>query len=332
MQRISVLAFLLFGLTFFGQAASPDSLEVASGDTSGTGPLLDNARRQKPAADEPARSIRVNTDMTLVPVTVTDAFGHNVRGLEKQNFRVFENSELRSIVAFSREDAPISVGLIFDSSRSMRDKFKMARDAASQLLQQLTPDDEAFLVTVSTRAELRQDFTANVGEISDALVFTNPDGSTSLLDGVNLGLERMKKAHTPRKALVVVSDGGDNTSRYTLQEMLAKAVEAGTFIYTICLFQDPQTREEVAGPDLLAGLAQKTGGMTFFVKDREMNSLGQVMGEIGVTLHNQYVLGYYPPENAQTGKYRKIKVQLLLPKGMPEMRIYARTGYYAPER
>src|SRR5262249_36034905 len=258
--------------------------------------------------------------------------GRNVRGLEKQNFRIFENAEQRSIVTFSREDAPISVGLIFDTSRSMRDKFKMARDAASQLLRQLTPEDEVFLVTVSTRAELRQDFTSNTGEIADALVFINPDGSTSLLDGVNLGLEHMKKAHTPRKALVVVSDGGDNTSRYTLSELLSRAVEANTLIYTICLFQDPQSSEEVGGPDLLANVAQKTGGITFFVKDREMNGLGEVMGTIGVTLHNQYVLGYYPPENGPAGKYRKIKVQLLLPKGMPEMRIYARTGYYAPER
>jgi Ca-activated chloride channel homolog len=212
----------------------------------------------------------------------------------------------------------------------MRDKFKMAREAASQLLGQLTADDEAFVVTVSNRAELRQDFTSNTGEIADALVFINPDGSTSLLDGVNLGLDHLKKAHTPRKALVVVSDGGDNNSRYTLHELLSKATEADILIYTICLFQDPQTKEELAGPGLLADLAQKTGGITFFVKDREINSLGQVMGTIGVTLHNQYVLGYYPPENGPAGKYRKIKVQLLLPKGMPEMHIYARTGYYAP--
>lgn len=283
-------------------------------------------------ANKPARSIRVNTDLTLVPVTVTDAFGRNVRGLEKQNFRVFEDAEQRSIVAFGREDAPISVGLIFDSSGSMKDKFKMTREAASQLLNQLTADDEAYLVTVSTLAQLREDFTSDTGEVSDALVFTNPDGSTSLLDGANLGLEQMKKAHRPRKALVIVSNGGENNSRYTLTELLARAVEAGTLIYTVCLFQDPQTREERAGPDLLADLAQKTGGMAFFLKDRETNNLGQVMGTIGVTLHNQYVLGYYPPENGPAGKYRKIKVQLLLPKGMPELHIYARAGYYAPER
>lgn len=334
MRITTVLTLSLFGSIFLGHAASLDTAEVTSAESSGTGPLLDSARRQKEPlpANEPARSIRVNTDLTLVPVTVTDSFGRNVRGLEKQNFRVFENAEQRSIVAFGREDAPVSVGLIFDSSRSMTDKFKMAREAASQLLGQLTADDEAFLVTASTRAELRQDFTSNAGEIADALVFTNPDGSTSLLDGVNLGLEHLKKSHTPRKALVVVSDGGENNSRYTLRELLARAVEADTLIYTICLFQDPQSTEELAGPDLLANLARKTGGITFFVKDKEMNSLGQVMATIGVTLHNQYVLGYYPPENGPASKYRKIKVQLLLPKGMPELHIYAGTGYYAPER
>jgi VWFA-related protein len=129
---------------------------------------------------------------------------------------------------------------------------------------------------------------------------------------------------------VVVSDGRENNSRYALSELLARAVEADTLIHTICLFQDPQTTEELGGPGLLADLAQKTGGITFFVKDKEINTPRQVMGTIGVTLHNQYVLGYYPPENGPSGKYRKIKVQLLLPKGMPEMRIYARTRYYAP--
>jgi len=202
MRITSVLALLLSGSIFLGQAAAPNSPKAPLGNSSGPGPLLDNPRRQKtPPANEPPRSIRVNRDMTLVPVTVTDTFGRNVQGLQKQNFRVFENSEQRSIVSFGREDAPVSVGLVFDSSRSMKDKFQIAREAASQLLQQLTPDDEAFLVTVSTTAELRQDFTSNAGEISDALVFTNPDGSTSLLDGVNLGLEHLKKAHTPRKAL-----------------------------------------------------------------------------------------------------------------------------------
>ena len=123
-----MLARPLLGSIFLGQAATADSPEAPSGNVPGPGPLLDNARRVKaPPADEPARSIRVSADMTLLPVTVTDAYGCNVQGLEKQNFRAFENAEQRSIVAFSREDAPVSVRLIFDSNNSMRDKFHMGK-------------------------------------------------------------------------------------------------------------------------------------------------------------------------------------------------------------
>jgi Ca-activated chloride channel homolog len=296
------------------------------------GPLVDSVRaaRTSSAPKGPEASIRIDTDLTLVPVTVTDTHGRNVRGLDRQNFRVFDGSEPRPIVAFSREDAPVSVGLIFDSSRSMRDKFTAARDAAARLFQQLNPDDEAFLVTVSDEAVLKHDFTTNLGDVGDALVFAGPDGATSLLDGIYLGIEHMKKAHNPRKALIVVSDGGENNSRYTLRELVGKAVESDTLIYTVCLFRNPQALEEIDGPSLLEDLAAKTGGMWFLTK--ELNDFGNIMSTIGVTLHNQYVLGYHPPENAPSGKYRKIKVQLLLPPGMPPLQIYARAGYYTPQK
>ncbi|MBV8729575.1 MAG: VWA domain-containing protein [Acidobacteriia bacterium] len=272
----------------------------------------------------------MDADLTLVPVIVTDEHGRNVRGLAKQNFRVFDGTEQRPIVAFSREDAPVSVGLIFDSSRSMRDKFKAARDAANRLFRQLNPEDEAFLVTVADRSVLRQDFTSNLGEVGDALTFVGPDGTTSLLDGIYLGLEHMKKAHNPRKALVVVSDGGENNSRFTFQELLEKAVESDTLVYTICLFQNPQSLEEMDGPNLLQNLAAKTGAMPFLSKN--LNDFGGIMETIGVTLHNQYVLGYYPPDNAPSGKYRKIRVQLMVPPGMPPMQIYSRAEYYMPQK
>jgi Ca-activated chloride channel family protein len=138
----------------------------------------------------------------------------------------------------------------------------------------------------------------------------------------------MKKARNPRKALVVVSDGGDNNSRYTLRELLARAIEAGTLIYTVGLHQNPQTQEEMAGPALLENLSEKTGGLNFSITD--MKDLGTTMSMIGVTLHNQYVLGYYPPPNVPSGKYRKITVELLVPKGTPRLQVYARNGYYVP--
>ncbi|PWT97862.1 MAG: VWA domain-containing protein [Terriglobia bacterium] len=312
MRNIPVLLFLITGAVF------------AAGPSDSHGPRLLDV----PPPVSPGASLRVDVDMTLVPVSVTDQLGRNVRGLDKHNFRVYDGSEPRPIAAFSQQDAPVSVGLVFDSSRSMTDKYKTARAAVSDLFQQLNPEDEAFLVTVSDRADLRQDFTKNLGDVENALLFVHPAGTTSLLDGVYRALVNMKKAHNPRKALVIVSDGGDNNSRYGLRELLNYAAESNTLIYTIGIFENPQSPEEDSGPQLLSYLAKKTGGIEFVIQD--LKNIGTAMGAIGVTLHNQYVIGYYPPENAPRGKYRKIKVQLLVPPGMPPMQIYARSGYYTP--
>jgi Ca-activated chloride channel homolog len=275
-------------------------------------------------------SIRIDVNMALVPVTVLDTLGHNVTGLDRENFRVFDGSEQRPIVAFAQTDAPVSVGLIFDCSRSMREKFKIARDAPTELYKRLNPDDESFLITVSDRPQVRQDFTSEFNDIQNALLFTNPDGTTSLLDGVYLGLQQLKKAHNPRKALIVVSDGGDNNSRYSLRELAALAAESDTQIFSICLFEHPMTVEEQEGPQLLTKLAQSSGGINYMIS--KVDEMQSAFGKVGVTLHNQYVLGYYPPENAPSGKYRKITVQLLVPAGLPRLHVYSRNGYYVPER
>ena len=277
-----------------------------------------------------AANIRVNVNMALVPVTVLDTRGQNVVGLDRENFRVFDGTEQMPIVAFGQTDAPVSVGLIFDSSSSMREKFKIARQAPAELFKQLNPDDESFLITVAEQPTLKQDFTSEFGEIQNALMFTNPQGTTSLLDGVYLGLQHLKKAKNPRRALIVVSDGGDNNSRYTLRELSALAAESDTQIFAICLWEKPQTTEEISGPELLSQLARSSGGINYLITS--INDMRTAFGKVGVTLHNQYVLGYYPPENAPAGKYRKITVQLLVPTGLPKLSVYSRNGYFVPER
>jgi Ca-activated chloride channel homolog len=321
MRRI-VISTLFCSIIIF--TASP-----AAGPGDADGPrLLEEQAAPAPFTTATNNSIRVDVDMTLVPVTVTDQFGRNVSGLGRKNFQIYDESEPRPIAAFSRQDAPVSVGIVFDCSRSMRDKFQTSRTAASELFEQLNPDqDEAFLVTVSDSAVLRHDFTSNFGDIGDALTFVHPDGTTSLLDGAYLALSHMQKARNPRKAVIIVSDGGDNNSRYTLKELLRKAVESDVLIYTIGIFQNPESPEEVQGPELLESLSEKTGGRGFTV---DAASVGAAMSTIGETLHNQYLLGYYPPQNAPSGKYRKIKVKLRVPAGMPRLQIYARAGYYVP--
>jgi len=268
--------------------------------------------------------------MALVPVTVLDTSGHNVLGLDRENFRVFDGTELRPIVTFGQSDAPVSIGLIFDCSRSMREKYKIARQAPAELFNQLNPDDESFLVTVADRPQLKQNFTSAFSDIQNALLFTNPDGTTSLLDGVYMGLQQLKKGHNPRKALVVVSDGGDNNSRYTLRELTALAAEADVQIFSICLYDQPQTAEEADGPELLTKLTAASGGINYLITD--VNQMRTAFGKVGVTLHNQYVIGYYPPDNAPCGKYRKITVKVMVPAGLPKLKIYARNGYFVPEK
>jgi len=304
---------------------------VAADDENG--PRLLEKTRQRPtqiANAAIAPSIRVDVNMALVPVTVLDTMGHNVLGLDRDNFRVIDGSQPVPIVSFGQSDAPVSVGLIFDCSRSMRDKFRIARLAPAQLYKQLNPDDESFLITVAETATLKQDFTSAFNDIQNALLFSNPTGTTSLLDGVYMGLQHIKKAKNPRKALIVVSDGGDNNSRYTLQELAKIAQESDTQIFSICLFEKPQTMEEFDGPALLTKLAQASGGINYMIQGP--NDMHTAFGKVGVTLHNQYVIGYYPPENAPAGKFRKVTVQLLVPKGLPKLQIYSRNGYFVPDK
>jgi Ca-activated chloride channel homolog len=285
------------------------------------------ALRKNPSVNAPP-AIRVDVKLALVPVTVMDLMGRNVLGLAADNFRVLDGTQLRPIVSFSRQDAPISVGLVFDCSRSMADKFAISREAPGHLFAQLNPQDEAFLITVADSATARNDYTANYEEIQNSLLFTHPNGSTSLLDGVYLGLQKLKHAHNPCRALVIVSDGGDNNSRYTLHELADLAVESDAQIFAICLSYNPATEEEVRGPDLLNKISNLTGGMRFMIAD--VNRLRNAMSRIGVTLHNQYVLGIVPPHEAPQGKYRRIKVQLVMPVGTPRLQLFARSSYYVP--
>lgn len=321
MQRFRVA--LLLSISFFTAGSADQSVEAG-------GPRFLESRKGLPATHGPDASIRADVNMTLVPVTVMDQRGRYVRGLRRSNFRILDGAGPLSIAAFTQEDAPLSVGLIFDSSGSMSNKFDAARGAATELLRQLHSEDESFIVTVSYNAALAHGFTSNVNDIGSALLFTHANGTTSLLDGVYLGITEMKKARNPRRALIVVSDGGDNRSRYTLRDLLNLAAESDTLIYGIGVFLDPQSQEEVNGPDLLARLSDSTGGLTFTAHDPE--SVRAAISYIAASLRNQYVLGYYPPPIVADGKYHKVHIQLILPKGTPKLQVYSRRGYYAPER
>ena len=276
------------------------------------------------------RPLKVAVDLVLVPVTITDPMNRLVTGLDKDNFQLFEGSSKEEIKSFSSEDAPVSLGVIFDSSGSMSSKMDRAKEAVTEFFKTANPQDEFFMVTFSDEPEMVTDFTSSVEEIQDKLLYTFPQKRTALLDAIYMGVSKMRQAKFPKKALLIISDGGDNHSRYTENEIKALVKEADVMVYAIGIYDRYfQSQEEQLGPQLLGEVAELTGGRAFTVENP--NDLADVATKIGVELRNQYVLGYRPSKGVRDGKWRKIKVKLLPPKGLPPLRVYARTGYFAPE-
>ena len=275
------------------------------------------------------KPLRVDVDLVLVPVTVTDQFNRLVTGLDKDNFMLAEANRLQQIKYFSSEDAPVSLGVIFDVSGSMADKIDKARDAVIEFFKTANPQDEFFLITFADKPELLQDFTSSIEDVQGRLVYAVPKGRTALFDAVYYGINKMKDAKNSKKALLIISDGGDNRSRYTDSEIKSLVREADVQIYAIGLFGN-NTPEEVRGPYMLSELTDATGGRTFPISD--VNELSDVAVKIGVELRNQYVLGYRPTNAARDGKWRKIKIKLNPPKGLPQLQVHAKTGYYAPQQ
>lgn len=275
-----------------------------------------------------AKPLRVDVDLVLVPVTVTDSMNRLVTGLEKENFALLDNGEKQTIATFSSEDAPISLGIVLDMSGSMANKIEKAREAVKEFLRLANPEDEFFLIAFSDKPRLAADFTTRMEDIEEQLVYSTPHGRTALLDAIYLGISKMKRARHQRKALLVLSDGGDNRSRYTENEIKSIVKEADVQMYGIGIFDYmPRTDEERFGPQLLAEVTEATGGRTINVD--HPNELTDAATKIGLELRNQYVLGFRPTRPAHDGRWRKVKVRLNAPKGLPVLSVYAKTGYYA---
>jgi len=294
-----------------------------------TGPLI-----YKPPPESKTShvaEIRKDVNLVLVNATVTDPYGRLVTGLDQENFRVFEDGKEQEIMRFAEDDVPISIGMIFDVSGSMSDKIAKSRMAAVQFFKTANPADEFFLVDFADRAELATMFTSSIEELQNRLLFSAPKGMTALLDAVYLGMSEMKGARNARKALLIISDGGDNHSRYDYSDVKRFLRETDVQIYAIGIV-DPdacdRTPEECAGPGFLQGLASMTGGRSFTVKN--LDDLGDIATKISMELRNQYVVGYRPRNTTRDGKWRKIKVKIRPPRGLPPLTVYSRYGYYAP--
>ncbi len=272
----------------------------------------------------PPVDLRVDVPLVQIPVHVTTPLGSSVTDLKSENFRLFEDGVEQKITHFSSEDAPISIGMLFDASGSMRNKIRKASEAAAEFFKTANADDEFFLIEFNERPRLAVPFTRDSETLYRHIARTKPVGRTSLLDAIHLAMLEMKSAKNLRKAIVIFSDGGDNRSRYTESEIKFAMREADVQVYAMGIF-DPddvpkKTPEERNGPKLLGQLAEETGGRHFPVNN--LDELPDVCARIGAELRYQYMLGYTPSKGDEVSGYRHVKVEVASP-----LHAYYRTGY-----
>jgi Ca-activated chloride channel homolog len=288
-------------------------------------------RPTKPAPKEELQrpaDIRINSNLVLIPVSVNDALNRPVSGLEKENFQVFDEKLPQKITTFAMDDEPIAAGLVFDTSGSMGDKLRLSRMAAAVFFKIADPDDEFFLVEFDSQPRLVVPLTKDTGWIENELIFSRSHGSTSLLDAIYMALQEMHKSRKNKRTLLIISDGGDNNSRYTVKEVTNLIQESDVLIYAIGVFGGGSTVEEAGGPELLARIAEQTGGRMFYARPPELPDVAKA---IGIELRNRYILGYSPENQAHDGKYHHVTVKLLPPRGMPRLQAHWRVGYTASD-
>jgi Ca-activated chloride channel family protein len=268
----------------------------------------------------------------MVSVTVTDAMNHPVNGLRREDFSIYEQGTAQQIRYFSEEDTPISVGLILDFSKSMTNKIETERMAVTQFFQNANPEDDYFVITISDRPNLIATSTQSIDALQSELGLAVPDGRTALLDGIYLGVAQMNSARYARRALLIISDGGDNNSHYSLNEIKAIVRESDIAVYAIGLFDTAlfKTFEEYMGKKWLEGITGATTGRTLTIDN--LANLPAVAANISQELRDQYVLAYKPQNCAADGKWRKIRVRVAAPQGGPPLRAYYKRTYLIPKK
>ena len=324
----ALVAFLCGCIIAFGQS---DPKDAAAKDAASNSTTSNNTTSNNTTA------FRADSTLVLVPVSVTDPSNRYVLGLAKEDFRLFEDDVEQKVTHFSNEDAALSIGLLVDTSGSMGAKLDTSRRAVSEFLKTLNTADQAFLIEFSDQAQLAVPLTNDAGAIESAMTSATSGGLTALLDAVHMGLQEMKRAKNPRKALLIISDGGDNNSRFTSTQIADLVREADVQIYAMGVFEPTLSfglsapglgAAEMSGPKLLAEIAEQTGGRALAATN--LRELPGVAERIGIELRNQYVLAYTPQNPVRDGKYRKIEVKVQQPKALPSLKARWRLGYYAP--
>jgi Ca-activated chloride channel homolog len=292
------------------------------------------SRETRPTdASFPEPTLRVDSSLVLIPAQVTTHEGAPIMDLKRKDFRIFEDGAEQQISYFAKDDAPVSIGLLLDSSGSMRNKKQKSSEAAAAFFRTANSEDEFFLIEFDDRPKLVLPFTKDTDLLYHEISHARPYGRTSLFDAIHMALGVMKGAHYERKALVIVSDGGDNRSRRTFTAIKGDMLEADVQLYAMGIF-DPagasqSSPEEAEGPQVLDNLAEVTGGRHFPVMNA--GTLPEVSTRIGQLLRNRYLLGYNPTNTSRDGRYRGIKLDLAAAPD-PGVHVQYRKGYYAPQQ
>lgn len=293
-------------------------------------PVPTPALSTEPADESNEVPVRVKTDLVTLTLTVQDNFGRYVTGLAKEAFSVTDNNQPQDITFFSDADAPISVGILFDVSGSMSgDKINKARKALSRFLLTSHPSDEYFLIAFNSRAQLLLDRSRDADAVLRKLTLIQPKEDTALYDAVYLGIEKVTRGSHQKRALLIISDGQDNASRYNFGEVRRLMRESDVVTYTVGIVGkgDSSSALGMQGQAFLDEISSVTGGKSFYPEsDVEMD---EIFERIAIELRHQYTIGYIPKDFEPDGKWRKVKTKVKPPRGYPRLTVRGRDGYYA---
>ena len=304
--------------------AIPAFLAIAAVAMLAQGPQVSIESRQKAKADDtPRPDVRIDSSLVLIPVSLSDQLGRPVAGLEKKHFRIIDNKEPQSIATFSMDDGPVALGLVFDTSSSMSRNLAAARRAAALFVGMANPGDQFLLVEFDSAPRMTVPLTEDLAHIKYELTFNQSRGQTAMIDGVYMAMNEIKKSKAERKALILVSDGDDNNSRYSPGELKTVLQESEVLIYSVGMFGGDPT---MTNPGLMRGISEETGGRMFVAN----SGLPDIAAKISIDLRNRYLIGYNPTNPARDGLYHKVEVEMTPPRGLGKLKWYWRRGYYAP--
>jgi Ca-activated chloride channel family protein len=336
---VACLAFVVIGFVLQGIVQAQEKPAASLPQPSATPPQPASGTQQppKPTPDSQKlgkeldrQELIINTDLVTFTVTVTDTYGRYVSGLNKSAFSVFDDKLPQDISFFSDDDAPVSVGVIFDVSGSMSgDKIRRAREALSRFIQTSHNSDEYFLIAFNSRAQLLLDRTRDGNQVLDKLTFVQTRNNTALYDACYLGVEKVQRGAHPKRALLLISDGQDNDSRYTFSEVRRLLKESDVVLYSIGILSgsDAGSSLGMEGQGILDELSNVSGGKAFF--PRTAAEMDDIFEQIALELRHQYSIGYKPTNFSNDGRWHHIKVKITPPRGLPRLFVRSKEGYYS---